>query len=67
MVVKMHDDEYKDCSLHWRVSCMNMITQEDDFFCCAKRRLPSYDLIEFFTNEQYMLADSLVLQVHERG
>ena len=30
MVVKMHDDEYEDCSLHCRVSCMNMITQEDD-------------------------------------
>ena len=73
MDVKMHDDEYEDCSLHWRVSCMNLITQEDDsrkkmiFFSRAKRRLTSYDLIEFFTNEQYMSADSLVLQVHERG
>ena len=49
---------------------MNMITQEDDiFFSCAKRRLPSYDLIdhEFSTNEQYMSADSLVLKAHERG
>ena len=37
------------------------------FFSCAKRKLSSYDLIEFVTNEQYMSVDSLVFQAHERG
>ena len=37
------------------------------FFSFIKRRLPNYDFIELFTKEQYMSADSLFLQVHERG
>ena len=68
MVVKMHDDDYEDCSLHWRVSCMNMITQEDDLQLCQKKiTYCNYDLIDFFTNKHYMSADSSALQAHERG
>ena len=39
MVVKIHDDEYEDCSLHCRVSCMNMITQEDDHLQLCQKKI----------------------------
>ena len=55
--VKMHGGGYEDCCFQSRVSCMKMITQEDDLLQFCQEKI-TYSSTEFFRNEQYMSADS---------